>query len=1028
MATNPADAILAALNVLFEPGQITELRALEVSTRTYRRPHTVSGYFDDMAKLAAEAARISPFAKGVYVILNPINPALLARSANRVRDVDDRDSTTSDNDVLSRRWLMIDTDPIRPAGISSSESEHEASLARAGEIREALREEGWPEPILADSGNGAHLLYRVDLPAADEGLIKRALEALAFRFDDKVVQVDQKVYNPARIWKLYGTISRKGDNVPARPHRTSQLIDAPTLLPVTEHFIKTLTSCLPPVELPTVTRTSKGEPFNLDYYISEHGLNVTGPYQWQNGRKWIFRVCPWNPDHRNRSAWLIQQPSGAIAAGCQHNSCSGNNWHALRDLLEPGWQDRRNGHAPKLREIRFEPVETEDAETESDGEPTPNEEEIVNVHLAQSASSDLVGKKVEVKVLCAGKLDAPYIVPKRMRYICYANEKERVSCGAVADPERNAGHWDRVLDDQSSVFIELCHKRNEQLKRILQAAAGCQPTCKKFGYEILDHVNVEQILAVPMANKVLPVTEDNGRHRKVKELDETGNEYVARNLYLLNASATINQYYRLTGRVYPHPDTQLGTILIPDITPMQDNIEQFQMTPEIQETFKVFQADSDEKIVEHVEVLLEDLTNNVTHIYKRDRALLAVLLAYHSILNFEFEERPIRRGWLEVLLLGDTGLGKTEVTRSLMDFCGLGALVSGETATRTGLTYAIEQVGERWFVKWGKYPLNDRRLLAIDELSELSEDDLGKMTQGRNDGILRVDRAGVGEANCRTRLVWMSNPRWGKGLYNFSHGIEALKSLFPADADLRRLDLAVFLAKRDIDLSEINQLRSKPKRQIISSEALRQSVLWAWSRKSEDVVIDTETTKEILTEASKLSDKYGVAEDISLVSPADMRNKLARLAVAFASLVHSTDEEHCKVAVKPIHVQFVSAYLDEVYSAENCRYDIYAGYAAQQSRLDDAEIEAIKGELNITNTKSLIPDTTSQEILDLYRRNDVLSVTEIADMLDIDRRTVTSRTKILQKHMLIKKTRHGLHKTPKFVEYLSKADKQAVYK
>lgn len=649
--------------------------------------------------------------------------------------------------------------------------------------------------------------------------------------------------------------------------------------------------------------------------------------------------------------------------------------------------------------------------------PAVPEEGARAVHLAQSAHSDLVGKQVEVKVLVAGKLDAPYIVPRKVRYNCYASDKERELCGAADDDERRGGYWDRTFDDSDAIFIELCHKRKDQLGHVLRTAAGCQFNCKKFSYQVLDYVNVEEMLAVPMAERVLPSVSSNGHKAS---LDESGNEYVARNLYLLNAKAIVNSHYKVTGRVYPHPNTQLGTILITQQDAMQDSIAQFALTKETRELLEVFQAGPNDDLVGHIQGLLNDLTSNVTRIYKRDEALLAVLLGYHSVLNFEFEGRPLRRGWLETLLLGDTGLGKTELVRSLIEFIGLGTLVSGETSRRTGLCYSVQQVGERWFVKWGAYVLNDRRLLAIDELSELPEEDLGRMTQGRNDGVMRVEQAGVGEANCRTRLIWMSNPRFKKGLYDFSHGIEALKTLFPTPADLRRLDLAVFLANKDIDLAEINQVRPKAERQRITSEALRQSVLWAWSRGISDVVIDETATKAILTEASRLSGLYGAAEDVPLVSPADMRNKLARLCVALAALIHSSDADHEKVLVKPLHIQFIGAFLDSVYQAKNCRYEMYAGYAAAKSTLDDLETQAITAELNAIDSSQLgLVSTISGDVLTLYRQHDVLMAHEIGDLLDLDRRTVTKRIKVLQKHGLLRKTKHGFHKTPKFVEYLS---------
>ncbi len=215
-----------AMDLIMAPGQVAELRALGVSTPEYRRTHTVSGYFDDIEALAHAAMEVAPYAAGVYFTPNPVNPALLARAANRARAVN-QEPLSSDSDVVARRWLLVDIDAIRPAGISATDAEHDAASDKAKVIRDALAARGWPQPILADSGNGAHLLYRVDLPVDDGGVVKRALEALAAEFDDDQSHVDTKVFNPARIWKLYGTVARKGDDLPERPHRMARILEVP---------------------------------------------------------------------------------------------------------------------------------------------------------------------------------------------------------------------------------------------------------------------------------------------------------------------------------------------------------------------------------------------------------------------------------------------------------------------------------------------------------------------------------------------------------------------------------------------------------------------------------------------------------------------------------------------------------------------------------------------------------------------------------------------------------------------------------
>ncbi len=212
---------------LIDPGQVVELRALDVK-RGHSRPHTEAGFFDSdhLADMARTALQVSRFAKGVYYTLNPLNPELLARRCNRI-DWAAEGELAKDKDVLCRRWLLVDADPVRDSLISATNEQKNAARQTIEEVRSFLRSRSWPDPILADSGNGFHLLYRVDLPADDGGLVERVLQALASRFDSEGVRIDRCVFNPARICKLPGTLARKGDNTPSRPHRRAKLLEVP---------------------------------------------------------------------------------------------------------------------------------------------------------------------------------------------------------------------------------------------------------------------------------------------------------------------------------------------------------------------------------------------------------------------------------------------------------------------------------------------------------------------------------------------------------------------------------------------------------------------------------------------------------------------------------------------------------------------------------------------------------------------------------------------------------------------------------
>ena len=134
-------------------GFVYELRV----PKTKRRG-TISGYFDNPMSLYLEADTLSDDidVPAVYMTLNPVQSKIIARSYNQITDRSD--STTKDSEILVRHRLLIDLDPVRPSGISSSNAEHEQSIELAYKIFEFLASEGFSRPIIADSGNGAHLV------------------------------------------------------------------------------------------------------------------------------------------------------------------------------------------------------------------------------------------------------------------------------------------------------------------------------------------------------------------------------------------------------------------------------------------------------------------------------------------------------------------------------------------------------------------------------------------------------------------------------------------------------------------------------------------------------------------------------------------------------------------------------------------------------------------------------------------------------------------------------------------------------
>lgn len=220
------------LTTLFSDGDVFEIRAIGSDGKSNRID---SGYFDAPDKAVKPALECNLFRKptGVYVSLNPVQPALLARAANRIRDWA-RD-TTQDSHVVAIRWLFVDVDPERDGGVTvvpATENEVEAAVELAESAREFIMAHGFGEPLAIDSGNGRYLLFPVDLPKVPESiaLIRDVLQAVAIECDTDTAKIDTSVSNPARILRLPGTWNRKGDPIPGREHRVASIVSVPDYL------------------------------------------------------------------------------------------------------------------------------------------------------------------------------------------------------------------------------------------------------------------------------------------------------------------------------------------------------------------------------------------------------------------------------------------------------------------------------------------------------------------------------------------------------------------------------------------------------------------------------------------------------------------------------------------------------------------------------------------------------------------------------------------------------------------------------
>lgn len=333
-----AEKIKEALDVLKYNEQLFEIRIL-------KSKQTFSGYFTDTDTLlsALDDMIYNHGLQGanIFYTLNVIDPDCYSREQHD--KFMQSKTTTSDADILSYQWLLIDLDPKRKTGISSTDEEVSEALKRGEHIARYLRERNFPAPIMALSGNGIHLLYSVNLANTQDNarLIERCLKALALLFSDDVVEVDTSVFNPSRISKLYGTTAQKGASTKNRPHRMSKIISVPPIREVVRKELLESLAAEYPQEV-SVPKTTNKSTFNLEGWLDEYGIRVHAVKEWKDATRYVLEECPFDSNHKAPDATIIKMQSGAICFKCLHNSCSGHDWREFRLRFEPdAYDDKR---------------------------------------------------------------------------------------------------------------------------------------------------------------------------------------------------------------------------------------------------------------------------------------------------------------------------------------------------------------------------------------------------------------------------------------------------------------------------------------------------------------------------------------------------------------------------------------------------------------------------------------------------------------------------------------------------------------
>lgn len=452
----------------FKSGE--ELVEVRIVDNAYKR--TYSGYFTDVDTLLNEIRKYDNC--NIYFTLNAINPACYDREQHD-RIVTKPKSTTSDNDIVGRDWILIDIDTKKPSDTNSTDEEKEMAKEVVNNVFKFLRDEGFEKPVVCDSGNGFHLLYKIAMKNSNENttICKEFLQVLDMLFSNPNVEIDCTTHNASRVCKLYGTFSRKGSNTKKRPQRESKILRIPDEIKITpnEYFAK-VAAMLPKPEQPSKSNYYSNEKFDLEAFLNKHHIAVRNIVRTSSFTKYILDECPFNSSHRAPDSAIFEMSNGGLGFKCLHSSCSQYTWKDFRLKFEPDAYDHKEyqRHEHKMQYYSSQKKEpfVPKKEDSAKGKKWLAMTDVQYVDMSKMASIPTGYKELDKKII--GLLLGDVTV---LSGGSGAGKSSWIDCVALNAIQRGykVGIWSGELQDfRFQSWIN-------------QIAAGKNYVCKKEGYE-----------------------------------------------------------------------------------------------------------------------------------------------------------------------------------------------------------------------------------------------------------------------------------------------------------------------------------------------------------------------------------------------------------------------------------------------------------------------------------------------------------------------------------------------------------------
>ncbi len=217
---------------------------------------------------------------------------------------------------------------------------------------------------------------------------------------------------------------------------------------------------------------------------------------------------------------------------------------------------------------------------------------------------------------------------------------------------------------------------------------------------------------------------------------------------------------RITGTLKTFREERSGKfknfIYVNHIEPLEQEFEELHLSEE--DEAKILELSKDPNI--HDKII--NSTAPSIRGYREVKEAIALQLFGGSVKHLEDKTRL--RGDIHILIVGDPGIGKSQILKYVSKLAPRSVYTSGKGTSGAGLTAAAvrDELGG-WSLEAGALVLGDQGNVCVDELDKMRSEDRSALHEALEQQTVSIAKAGImATLNTRCSVLAAANPKFGR--------------------------------------------------------------------------------------------------------------------------------------------------------------------------------------------------------------------------------------------------------------------------